>query len=610
VRAFGSRIVVGLVLLAVLAAACTSGQTPPSPSPSSVAAGETPFGTGDVSVVVERLAQAGIATYATADGAPIVAPVEPVSVVRLLDWQARNLALEAWAGNGQLGSRLDTLGGAPPPGAPTNSQWLAAYVGGVETPGADYARELLGTQDLRHPEAVEFPQLVSLLFASDAAVRLLHDPEPAGGSPTTTPAALGPGGETTGPAFALAAFNPCGDFSNFISEVMGDVIKALHIPPARIGDTGSTFLNQLLQTGANLVVNFLNWAIGGVITILVGGVRAALKPILDAIASVSSVLAIASQILGALRPWAVRLVPEQTSVHKSVGGNVVTDPIQAIVDLGGLTEWPPALMGCAKLVNVTLPPLKPIGAPVTWTVLSVPAGLATDEHHDPALLEDPVGGKAELRLRTGPETLEEHEKGKEGTGLVNVKADIRRSEFKDLKDAMVGLATSLLAGLPDLVRGTAQRLLKAPIDAVMEEVVSLADEHGSVSVAVTYHGPPGPSPSPSISIAAGGLTGTWAGTAHSHFGDNAGFTVELQQTGSKLSGQLHIPSAICNKEATVSGTVSGSNLNFGVSQGADLTATFTGTVSSNNTAMSGTWQSPAGGSCRSDYGTWEATKTA
>ncbi|MEX2458168.1 MAG: hypothetical protein WD770_04210, partial [Actinomycetota bacterium] len=121
--------IAGLVVLSLLAVACTNGSAP-SPVPSRVAADLEPFAPSDVSDLIERLALAGIATYESPDGAPIVDPVEPVSVVRLLDWQARNMALEAWAGNGQPGSRLDAIGPPPPDGAPTTSQWLAAYVSG------------------------------------------------------------------------------------------------------------------------------------------------------------------------------------------------------------------------------------------------------------------------------------------------------------------------------------------------------------------------------------------------------------------------------------------------------------------------------------------------
>ena len=130
------------------------------------------------------------------------------------------------------------------------------------------------------------------------------------------------------------------------------------------------------------------------------------------------------------------------------------------------------------------------------------------------------------------------------------------------------------------------------------------DEHGAGYVTVTYHGPAKPPPP---AAAAGTLSGTWAGTLTSYRGDVAAFTVDLQQTGSAFVGQLRVPTAICNKEATVTGTLSGGQISFGVSQG-DLTGNFKGTV--RNTTMSGTWSSPAGGDFGSDYGTWTGKKVS
>lgn len=106
--------------------------------------------------------------------------------------------------------------------------------------------------------------------------------------------------------------------------------------------------------------------------------------------------------------------------------------------------------------------------------------------------------------------------------------------------------------------------------------------------------------------AQGDLAGTWSGTIASNSGDGAPFTVEIKQDGSNFTGQLRVPAAICNKEATVSGSLSGSKINFGVSEGSDLTGNFEGTVE--GTAMSGTWSSPAGGACGADGGTWTAKK--
>ncbi len=594
-----------VVCTAMLAAACTSDGSSPQPTPSDAAEGA--FTAKHVDATITQLAAAGIAVLDEPGAKPEVRPVAPVSPMKLSKWQATNLAHEAWAGNGTLGADLDVLERGRPKGAPTVSQWLAAYVSGAKTPGGDFARELMGTQDLSQSAQILFPQLVLTLYASDVSVRLLKDPGP--GETGGAAAPLGPPrGATVLPAVAAAPQGadggPCGAFSNLINEVMSGVLKAVQIPPPRIGDTGSTLLNQILQAGASLTVGFLNWAIGGAIKIAVGAVKVALKAVLDPIAKAAALVAVVSQVVSALRPWAVKINPEQDTVHRSVDGNRVYDKVTAVIDMQGLKEWPSELQACAKLLDVTLPELRPIGTPVKWVVAAVPEGVATDFRHDETLKADPAGAAAELTLRTGSETAEEHAKGAEASGLVKVSATIQRKEFTELKESILALAIKFLGQLPPLINTIAQKLLNYPIQVLLEELISLMDEHGAGYVTVTYHGPAQPPPA----AAPGPLTGTWTGTLTSYRGDVADFSVDLEQTGSAFVGQLHVPTANCNKEAKVTGTLSGGKVDFGVSQGADLTGNFTGTVS--GTTMSGTWSGPAGGICGSDHGTWTGRKVS
>jgi hypothetical protein len=281
---------------------------------------------------------------------PEVKPVAPVSPVGLSKWQATNLAHEAWAGNGTLGADLDAERGRPK-GAPTVSQWLAAYVSGAKTPGGGFARELMGSQDLHRSARILFPGLVLTLYASDVSVRLLKDPVPGGAGRAIAPVGP-PGGAIVVPAVAagprMADGGPCGAFSNLINEVVSDVLKAVQIPPPRVGDTGSTLLNQILQAGATLTVGFLNWAIGGVIKIAGGAAKVALKAVLDPIAKAAGLVAVVSQVVSALRPWAVKIKPEQDTVHRSVDDKIFYDKVTAVVDLQGLKEWPTDRGRCGR----------------------------------------------------------------------------------------------------------------------------------------------------------------------------------------------------------------------------------------------------------------------
>ncbi len=599
------RVLVVVVCMAMLATACSSSGSSSKNSSSDAAQGA--FNAKDVDATITKLAAAGIGVFDNAGAKPEVKPVAPISPVKLSKWQATNLAHEAWAGNGSLGADLDALERGRPEGAPTVSQWLAAYVSGAKTPGGDFARELMGSQDLHRSAEVLFPQLVLTLYASDVSVRLLKDPEVGATSGAIAPV-VPTGGTTALPVVTaglrMADGGPCGAFSNLINEVVSGVLKAVHIPPPRIGDTGSTLLNQILQAGASLTVGFLNWAIGGVIRIAVGAAKVGLKAVLDPIAKAAGLVAVVSQVVSALRPWAVKIKPEQDVVHRSVDGKNVYDVVTAVVDMQGLKEWPSELQACAKLLDVTLPELRPLGTPVTWVVAAVPKGVATDFRHEDTLKKDPAGAAADLTLRTGAETEEEHTKGAEASGLVNVSVTIRRKEFTELKESILALAIKFLGQLPPIINTIAQKLLNYPIQVLLEELISLMDEHGAGYVTVSYHGPP-PPPAPS---APSPLSGTWAGTLTSYRGDVAAFTVELQQKGQSFVGKLHVPTANCNKEATVTGSLTGGKVDFGVSQGADLTGNFTGTVS--GTTMSGTWSGPAGGICGSDHGTWTGKKVS
>jgi hypothetical protein len=69
-----------------------------------------PFTARNVEATIVALARAGVGTYEGPGSAEPVLPVdgEP-SPVRLLSWQARNLALEVSTQSGQLGADLDAL---------------------------------------------------------------------------------------------------------------------------------------------------------------------------------------------------------------------------------------------------------------------------------------------------------------------------------------------------------------------------------------------------------------------------------------------------------------------------------------------------------------------
>ncbi len=369
-------------------------------------------------------------------------------------------------------------------------------VKGARTPGGDYARQLVGGQDLRHAADVRFPLLVVTLFSSDVAIHVGG----ATGEPPPPPT-VADGSHPSGVVLTLTAmgdFDPCDAFSDMISSTVESILEAVHIPPPRVGATGISFLDDILQAGAELVVGFLNWAIGAGVSILVNGVRVLLKPVLDVIAKAAGILSIVAELVSVFRPWTIRFLTSEDPTRKGIDPEVVIDHVQAIVELRGLDQWPTQLQSCASLAGVTLPELKPIGAPVRWALSEDPvdADLATDIAHDDKISAGQAAGVADLTLQTGQESLDLVRSGFESPGQVIVGATITRTQLENFKRTVHQLAFGLLDGLPKFVRDLAEQYAGRPLDEFLDRLISFMDQHGETTVTVIYHIPKQKKPVP------------------------------------------------------------------------------------------------------------------
>ena len=106
-----------------------------------------PFSERNVDALIEALALLGIAVIADPnDSQPIVPLALPQSPLWLLEFQARNMALEVAMGSGTPGSELDAVFPAVE-GLPPVSFLLAGYVAAGQTAASAFVRELLGEQD-------------------------------------------------------------------------------------------------------------------------------------------------------------------------------------------------------------------------------------------------------------------------------------------------------------------------------------------------------------------------------------------------------------------------------------------------------------------------------
>ncbi|MFN8623759.1 MAG: hypothetical protein U0869_23710, partial [Chloroflexota bacterium] len=248
------------------------------------------FGQDQIDAAIEILARSGVATYAAPDDPDPIMPVTvPESPMRLLLEQVRAMALEAWAGGGMSGQDLDALSPAPD-GLASGSEVVAGYVMGVDTEGAAFARELMGTPDLGDPTVragTPVPQLVLTLLVSDVA-RDRMAAAAASGHVAPQPARAVALAITT--QARTAAGGLCSQVMGFIDQVIGGVFDAL-----RLGQTDNA-VGSVLVSIWNVVVSIAEASARAIVKQLT-------QPVLDLIANVAGTVATASLIVSALRPW-------------------------------------------------------------------------------------------------------------------------------------------------------------------------------------------------------------------------------------------------------------------------------------------------------------------
>jgi len=133
------------------------------------------------------------------------------------------------------------------------------------------------------------------------------------------------------------------------------------------------------------------------------------------------------------------------------------------------------------------------------------------------------------------------------------------------------------------------------------------DGGGGGGASAPSSAPPEESSGAASQDAATTVDGSWTGTYESEAfpGNNGGFEFQLKQSGTKFSGPFTLNTAgACISSAEISGTVTGSEIDFGAVEGGQK-ITYTGTVKGDE--MSGTYSAPA--ACDNDEGTWKATRS-
>jgi hypothetical protein len=424
-------------------------------------------------VTTADLAAAGLAVFADPNASsPIVAVTTTLAPtpLRLLKDQADAMLQEAAAGQGTRGSDLDQLL-VTADGLPPASYLLAGYVSAAGTPGAALARRVMGAQDWVHAPSVTFPSLVLTLFAADAA-RYAN--------------ALSGNQTATSRSGALSsASSLCSDAQDFINSTINAFFDSLgHLQSPQIPKSGIGFVDSFLggiQAGFDLATGVVNGLIDAGRFVVINGVKQATQPVLDEIAAVASTAALAAQIVSVLRPWTVVVKADPTTNQRATDpGPGIPGAFAVAVMLPGPDEWPALAVNCAMVAGVTLPPLKPIGAPVVWS-LTQALPLVTRSGDLTGVLDG--NATASLGYTTVVESTTDA-RGDMLTGLVQSDVSITRQEISDAQKAIGDL---IFKQIPALLSPYLQPILAPTVTALLSLPAALLATHGSGELKVTYH---------------------------------------------------------------------------------------------------------------------------
>lgn len=440
------RLLVQILVCATAAVACTS--TADSPAPEWQLADA-------VAATTERLAAAGIAVYGDAeDRTPVIEPVKPASPMRLLSWQVRSMVLEAHHGAGLTATALDEV--APPAVIGGVTRTASAIIAGWalhgETEAAEYARELLGDR-AGDPGAAVFPELVTVLFTADLAT--------AGAA--IARAAKQPGRSAKpalwlGVAADATSAGPCSAVVRFVDHTIATVFNAIgHLAQPAPLTGGGVFapLVKVVNAIAKAFVGAVNVAIDGAFVVVQKLGRVAINALLAPVARIAGIVGTVAQVASAVRPWTLALTADPTRNRKAISPEApLTGTLTARIDLGGLDEWPPFLADCARQAGKPLPPLKPEGNQVTWTLTGTQPDLIVGDGTRSVLDADGV-------VTTTYETTVEpkFEDSSVATGLVHVTATVQRDDLTKLQRSFEEMIQDGLRTLSPPVGGVISTLV-------------------------------------------------------------------------------------------------------------------------------------------------------
>ena len=416
-----------------------------------------------------------------------------------------------------------------------------------------------------------FPHAVLLLYTSDTALHLTRRAK-------TAAAATG--------VIAGGFDRPCTAARDFVKNSINSVFDAIgHIQTDHAAIDrlfGKGWFGDIIKGVGDVLSQSVNAVIDSARSIVIGVTEIPIQLITNAIAGVAGTVSVIGQVANSLLPWQGSLRAAPTTTSKGVGAGIPGTFTLDVTAPGSNLQWSPPIVDCAKAFSFDLPTFTPKDARVDWDITQAPGALIVTTTNTGRLNER---GTAQQAYVTATETPEEAA-GTPAVGYVNVIVKVHRDDLDKLIHAVTDGLMRLLPGLVRDALGPQILSVVTPlVESLTKNIDKVRDVQADAFLPVSYHQPkepPKPPPPPT------GIAGHWNGN---WVGDGAGtFAADFTQSGDTFSGTIAIGGSSCVHGGTITGTINGNQITFGVVS-AEETISYTGTLNGNS--MSGSWSKAA-----------------
>ncbi|MCU1393520.1 MAG: hypothetical protein JWM34_1948 [Ilumatobacteraceae bacterium] len=462
------RTAVCVLTATTMVAACSSSSNSSSPSGSPASTVASTASTPSTDAVATTTATDPTSTVVTKSGVDPVAALQAGGVpvlavgatipsdsgpIAASDFQAAAWARQDVDGGGVTGA---TLRAEYPTGTgqvPLDAL-VAAWLVKGQSVAATQARTLVDATTITDPATVTYPWAVLALFVND----IIHS----GG----TIEGFGPSRSVHQPTLAARpsrdGANACDTLGSLYNQTIGQITAWFTV------DASDGLIVSVAKAAASLFADVL----GDIVS-------AALAPILAPLKTAIAALGTATAIANAVVPWTPSLhsVPADNSFGippDTHTGTLVFDE----QDPAGF-DWPGVVKSCAALIPVELPPVNPVGTPVTWS--DPDPSIATEVSKDAMLTGTADAPTASLIYRVADQDPD-LANGPVLTTTLTMTASVDRDRTKAIEPLLQSVISHALSVLPDAVAS----LLAGVGSDLINGVIDASDPPGQVSVDVTY----------------------------------------------------------------------------------------------------------------------------